>query len=117
MKFKNSLQLALVLLVAGSLWFLNQRKTETFIVRVTDQGFVPQSVTIKKGSRVEFVNETQFETWPASDLHPTHGIYPEFDPREPVPVGQKWAFTFKNSGEWRYHDHLKPNRRGIVRVE
>lgn len=117
MKLNNNLQIIFVLLVAGSLWFLSRAGTETVNIRITDQGFVPESISMKRGSRIEFVNETKLETWPASDLHPTHGVYPEFDPQEPISPGSSWTFTFKKTGEWRYHDHLKPNRRGTIKVE
>ena len=65
-----------------------------------------------------FVNETKSSfVWPASDLHPTHSLYSEFDPGEPFESGKAWAFTFDKPGQWGYHDHLKPNHRGVVTVE
>jgi plastocyanin len=108
---------ALVILAVFWLTNRNEIQTKAEVVRITDQGFVPQSITVKKGSKVEFINDTSLEAWPASDLHPTHGIYPEFDPREPLPTGASWVFEFSDQGSWRYHDHLKPNRRGLINVE
>ncbi|OGI62783.1 hypothetical protein A2818_00870 [Candidatus Nomurabacteria bacterium RIFCSPHIGHO2_01_FULL_40_12] len=87
------------------------------VVTITPNGFVPFEVTIKQGEKVVWLNESGVYAWPASDLHPTHGIYPEFDSLEPIPDGQAWVFTFDKAGAWQFHDHLKPNRRGLVRVE
>ena len=86
------------------------------VVIITPDGFLPKEVTVKQGERVVWLNERGTYAWPASDLHPTHSIYPEFDPLEPVPEGQAWSFIFRKTGEWRYHDHLKPNFRGLVKV-
>lgn len=90
--------------------------SQDIIIRQTDNGFEPQEITVKKGTRVVFVNDTSSYNWPASNLHPTHGIYPEFDPLQPIDSGKAWAFVFDKVGEWGYHDHLRPNRRGIVKV-
>jgi plastocyanin len=86
-------------------------------VKITEDGFDPSEVKINKGETVAWVNETSGEHWPASNLHPTHEIYPQFDPREPILPGQTWAFKFEKVGKWNYHDHLAPNQRGSVEVE
>ena len=85
------------------------------IVR-TKGGYEPEVVTIKVGQTVAWVNEHDEYHWPASDLHPTHGIYPEFDPRSPVAPGETWQFTFAEVGEWAYHDHLRANVVGKIIV-
>jgi len=53
---------------------------------------------------------------PASDLHLTHGIYPEFDPQEPIDPKNSWSFQFLKFGKWKFHDHLNPYYRGIINV-
>lgn len=84
---------------------------------MTVAGFEPATLSIKKGTRVVFVNEDSKEHWPASDIHPTHGIYPEFDPQKGVEAGQKWSFVFNKVGKWKFHDHLFPERTGVVEVK
>ncbi|HEV8601132.1 MAG TPA: hypothetical protein VGQ87_00855 [Patescibacteria group bacterium] len=92
-------------------------KPDDTVVSENDKdGFVPAEITVKKGRRVVFVNDTTTYNWPASNLHPTHEIYPEFDPKQPIDSGKAWAFVFDKVGEWGYHDHLMPNRRGIIKV-
>jgi plastocyanin len=78
--------------------------------------FEPEVITIKKGTKVIFKNVDSIKRWPASDLHPTHGIYPEFDPLQPVEVNSDWSFIFNKVGQWKYHDHLSPYIRGIIKV-
>lgn len=87
------------------------------IVRMRPGAFEPARLTVFKNSIVCFVNEDSEARWPASNIHPTHGIYPEFDPQGPVRSGEEWCFPFALAGLWRYHDHLFPELTGIVRVQ
>lgn len=87
-----------------------------FIVKMTVEGFSPAELTIKKDQTVTWVNTTKEFHWPASNLHPTHGIYPEFDPREPIAPGQTWSFRFDKVGAWRCHDHLQPINQCVINV-
>jgi plastocyanin len=86
------------------------------IITLTDKGFEPSAVTIKKGETVAFVTNTKNLFWPASNLHPSHLIYPEFDPQEPVQPDEAWSFTFEKTGEWKFHDHLAPYFTGTITV-
>lgn len=85
------------------------------IVR-TENGYEPKEVTIKKGDVVLWKNESEEFHWPASDLHPTHGIYPEFDPLKPIAPGDEWKFKFDKVGVWKFHDHIRANKTGTVTV-
>jgi hypothetical protein len=81
-----------------------------------DDGFHPQTITVRKCTRVIYKNEGCVAHWPASDIHPTHGIYPEFDPKEGIDPGKEWSFVFDRVGKWRDHDHLFPVNRGVIEV-
>jgi plastocyanin len=89
------------------------------VVHVTDEGFEPRSVEVAAGRTVVFENVGDEAHWPASDDHPTHEEYPEFDPKEPVQPGTEWSFTFDRPGKWGYHDHMNPYLTGeiVVRPE
>lgn len=80
-------------------------------------GFTPDPITVSKGQEVCWVNKDTDGRWPASNIHPTHEIYSEFDPKKPVVVGETWCFTFDKPGIWKYHDHLLPEFVGTVNVE
>ena len=86
------------------------------VVVMKDETYEPADVTIKPCEKVIFKNSTSSPRWPASNIHPTHGIYPEFDPKEPVEPGKEWSFMFDKIGQWRYHDHLVPSIRGTIVV-
>jgi len=81
------------------------------------QGFSPKTVTIKKGETVVFENKTGKSASIASDEHPTHLLYPEFDQYKTDARGQtEFKFTFEKAGTWKYHDHLNASMVGTVIV-
>ena len=77
----------------------------------------PESVTVAVGETVRWVNDGGEYVWPASDVHPTHQLYPCFDAGKPLAPGGSWSFTFSEQGVWGYHDHLSPRTKGVVVVE
>lgn len=102
--------------------------TDSFDVSVLFDGelFTPKDVSVRKGTRVRFLNTSDTEVWPASAVHPTHSIYPEkhesdclgssFDACRPLLKDEYFDFTFDAVGEWRYHDHVKAYKTGVVTV-
>ena len=86
-------------------------------VRMGETGFRPDTVEIREGDTVVFENGGQVPHWPASAIHPTHQVYPEFDPRRPILPGERWVFRFERPGTFPFHDHLNPEAVGSVRVE
>ena len=89
---------------------------KTYEVILGENGFSPNETTIKVGDSIRFKSSLNQAFWPASDLHPTHGIYPEFDPQEPIEASNSWTFQFLKTGLWKYHDHLSPYNRGVITV-
>ena len=86
------------------------------IIHITDEGFDPSTIEIEQGQTVIFENEGEEDHWPASDVHPTHEIYSEFDPGRPVSPGETWKFTFEKAGAFTLHDHLYPQFTGTIAV-
>lgn len=86
-------------------------------IHMDKNGFTPAEITIKKGQKIVFENKDSKDRWPASNIHPTHEIYSEFDPKKPVPPGGSWTFVFDKPGIWRMHDHLLPQQTGRITVE
>lgn len=86
-------------------------------VSYTKAGFAPKTVTIKKGESVVFENKTGANASIASDPHPEHTAYPEFDQWKTDQKGQStFKFTFDKVGTWKFHDHLNANMVGTVVV-
>jgi len=88
-------------------------------VVITNDGFKPSELTIERGDTVVFSAAEDYGKlyWPASNLHPSHLVYPEFDPREPIEPDEEWDFVFQKVGEWRFHDHLAPYYTGTLTVK
>ena len=87
-------------------------------VNYTAAGFVPKTITIKKGETVVFENKTGKSASVASNVHPTHLLYPEFDQYKTDQRGKdEFRFSFEKVGTWNYHDHLNSNMTGTVIVE
>lgn len=89
---------------------------DTVIINLTDDRFEPETIKVSRCSKVIFENVGEKPHWPASNIHPSHGIYPEFDPKEPIEKGKSWSFVFDKEGIWKYHDHLFPAIRGVIEV-
>lgn len=86
-------------------------------VNYTSGGFSPKIVTIKKGDTVVFENKTGASFSVASNDHPTHLLYPEFDQYKTDQRGKsEFRFTFEKVGTWGYHDHLNADVLGTVVV-
>jgi plastocyanin len=100
-------------------------------IKITANGFEPKEVEITKGTKVTWINEQPNPSWPASDVHPTHEVYPGssikkcgtpeqnkiFDACRGLKQGESWSFVFNEVGEWYYHDHLNPSWKGEIVVK
>jgi plastocyanin len=106
-------------------------EAKTVQITYTDAGFSPTRVEINKGDTVTFVNESPRDMWVASARHPSHTVYPGTDVTKCGKVGAdkmfdackgvepegEWSYTFTNTGEWNYHDHLNASKFGTVVVK
>lgn len=79
--------------------------------------FNPAILTVKEGETVEFKNLGSFPMWPASNPHPVHNNYSEFDPKKGYVKDESYIFTFTKKGVWSYHNHLNPESIGKIIVE
>ncbi len=66
----------------------------TYIVEISEDGFSPSRLAILVGESIEFLNAGELDHWPASNIHPTHELYPDLDARRPILPGDSWTFTF-----------------------
>src|SRR3989344_478350 len=90
--------------------------TSTEVIYIDENGFSPNKIEIGVNSKVIFKNTDTREHWPASNIHPSHEIYPEFDPKKALKPGEEWSFVFKRSGIWKFHDHYYPQLTGTITV-
>ncbi|XKT74457.1 MAG: hypothetical protein ACJKTH_03820 [Patescibacteria group bacterium UBA2163] len=131
---KRVLGVVIVLLavLAGAVFFFSQNNSSKeevnnqpitnatgviHTITLTETGYVPEELEIEEGDTVVFNTELKKPHWPASNLHPSHRDYPEFDPKRPVSAEETWEFTFGQTGEWDFHDHLAPYFTGVIIVK
>lgn len=93
-----------------------ESQVEEVTVSVADAGFEPQSVTVKAGTKVVWVNNTAQTTNVSSAKHPTHLEYPPLNLANFEP-GESISLVFDTPGTYKYHDHLNPTKFGTVVVE
>ena len=107
---------------------LPQPVTDANVVRYTDSGYEPSTLTVNAGESVMFTNDSGRSLWTASAMHPTHLVYDGTSLGEHCPnttgtafdqcvAGDEYSFTFMESGEWGYHNHLNPSDFGTIVVE
>lgn len=124
-----------VIIVAAAVWLLRvpsannvpiPRETQengaagsgaTHRVKMKDNAFAPEELSIKAGDTVIFDNEDEVAHWPASGVHPTHLLCPGFDALKALEQGESYSFTFANPGTCPMHDHLLPSMTGKIIVE
>ncbi|MFZ5535582.1 MAG: cupredoxin domain-containing protein [Patescibacteria group bacterium] len=85
-------------------------------VTYTDNGYSPATITVKKGTKVTFKNESANAMWTASGVHPTHQLLPGFDQLKSVAKGGMYEYVFSKIGTWKYHNHVNPTDGGTVVV-
>ena len=115
-----SLLLLIIAVVGVSIFFFDVGDKESvreYHVELQDSGFSPEKIIISKGDKIIFTSKRAKSFWPASNLHPSHTIYSEFDPKEPIASDEHWSFQFNKIGTWRYHDHLTPLYKGEIIVQ
>ena len=127
--FSTALGLAILLGLAAC-GGAQQDVGNQLVVQISEQGFEPKAFEIAQGDSVVFENTGDEPHWPASNIHPTHRMYPEsgneycgtdqaegsFDACKAVMPGESYAFSFNYPGTWRFHDHLNPEFSGKVTV-
>lgn len=85
-------------------------------VAITSSGFNPQTVTVKVGTRVIWLNKSGGLATVNSDLHPTHRLYTPLNLGE-FPDGSSVQLVFDKPGTYKYHNHLNPSQTGTVVVQ
>ncbi|OGM96268.1 MAG: hypothetical protein A3B86_03955 [Candidatus Yanofskybacteria bacterium RIFCSPHIGHO2_02_FULL_38_22b] len=119
--YKKQITLGLLIALCSGLVFvfargalINREYPVQYIV-FKDSGFYPKEIYIKRGTKVVFSSE-RGDFWPASVPHPSHTVYPEFDPKRLVGGEESWSFVFDRIGTWLYHDHIKHEYAGKIIV-
>jgi len=83
---------------------------------LTTSGFTPQTITIKPGTRIVWLNQSGTTGTVNSDNYPTNTLYPflnlgRFDDKTNVSV------MFTKTGKYTYHNALNLDQKGEIDVE
>ncbi len=125
-----TLAVAVVVVGAASLFVVLQRNGTSSVqaapsatVEVSAQGFQPQTIRIKKGETVTWVNKDsaahRVMADPFTNDESAHGGHHDgIDSHSPLAQDESYTSTFEKTGTFNYHDQLNPTAfRGTVIVE
>ncbi len=91
-----------------------QKTTNT--VTLTKNGFESQTLKVKAGTKVTFVNKSGAIATVNSDPHPIHTLWPFLNLGR-FNDGESLDVTFDKTGTYTYHNHLNSSQTGTVVVE
>ena len=95
------------LALAGAAATTGQPKT--FVVSMQIAGFEPAMLTVKRGDRVEWVNQDLFPHTATSDDK-------TFDSHSVAPAGT-WTFVAGKAGTYTYACTFHPTMKGTIKVQ
>ncbi len=83
-------------------------QTTTHTVVIDGVKYEPETVTVKRGDTVIWVNKDPFpHTVTAKGVFDSHEI----------PAGKSWKYTSRKAGDYAYICTLHPNMKGMLKVE
>jgi plastocyanin len=91
----------------------NPAEPTTTSVSVTNNGFEPQTITIKAGQTVVWTNKSGGTVTVNSDAHPTHLLFPFLNLGE-FSDGSSTSVVVEKPGTYTYHNHLNPSQKGTI---
>ena len=89
------------------------------IITYTNSGYGPQSLTVKTGETITWKNDSSSTIQIGSANHPTHTINRDITGNNFVielAPGESAQVQLTRTGEWGYHDHLRPSMTGTITV-
>ena len=87
-------------------------------VEVTASALQPETIKIKKGGSVTWINKDTAPHLIESDPYPEASTLPSLNSGEALSTGESYTHTFDETGTFTYHDQLNPSTlKGAVVVE
>lgn len=94
----------------------NQDQQVAATISYTDNGFSPDTVTVKSGDAIRIENKSSSPLSFNSGDHPTHTKDSELNVGN-VPQGGNKTFTVTKKGTWSFHNHDNAADTGTIIVE
>lgn len=95
----------------------SSRSAQTYTVTYTTNGFQPSFIAVRSGDSVKFRNESEIGMWVASNPHPTHTDYPEFDQHQTKGKNGEYTLKFTRVGTWGFHNHENISHQAVITVD
>lgn len=76
-------------------------------ISITAKGFVPQVLSVKKGTQITWTNNDNKAYQIYSDPHPTHTSLSELSSGR-LKQNESYSFTFEKTGTFTYHSEFNP---------
>ena len=98
-----------VLLMAAAAWFATPAAAaKTHTVAMDGTRFIPETITVKRGDRVVWVNKDPFPHTATAGR--------TFDSKS-IAAGQSWSYVPRKPGEFAYICTLHPGMKGTLIVQ
>jgi plastocyanin len=85
-------------------------------ITLTSSGFQPQTLTIKSGARVIWINRSGVVGSVNSDNYPTNLLYPFLNFGQ-FANGSSFSTVFNKTGTYTYYNFPNPSQKGKIIVE
>lgn len=96
----------------------SQLAEQSVLITISNEGFSPATVTIKKNQNVEWINVDDAQHQIASDPHPTDDSLESLNDDIPLEKDDSFSYVFDKAGTYTYHDEFNPLKfNGTVIVE
>ena len=89
---------------------------EEVMVTLTTDGYSPAAVSVEKGTKVIWTNNSGADATVSSDPHPVHTNYAPLNLNK-FGDGEALELVFNETGEFGYHNHFNAAQRGSVTVK
>ena len=97
---------------------IEQNEQGAFVVRYTENGFVPSVIAVERGSQISFRNETNQVLEVSTEEVPTalNQPYAGFEQSDTLANGEAWSFTFVIEGEFKIKNTFNDAHLGTIQV-
>jgi hypothetical protein len=90
-------------------------RAEVFVIHVSDTGFSPSEIKIKREQVIVFENTGSENHWPI--LKPGDKKMSSEGPLKSLKPNERWGFSFVQSGSWHAEDRLNPQITGNIQID
>lgn len=94
----------------------SEATTSGEVTIILESDFLPSTITIRKGTKVIWINNSGKTATIDSNPHPIHTSFPKMN-LGTFDDGEKLKFVFDSPGTYNYHNHFQSSQGGTVIVK